>query len=949
MAGQSASMPKTLAATNRNPAEERLKSADAVLGIYVGEVTSTKDLERLGRVQVFISALSKDKEQNTGLYDCLWASPFAGATSATAIGKNVERYQETQKSYGMWMIPPDIGNLVLVAFGNGNTKFPICMGCLFPDKYTYMVPGMAAGKSFGDPTTLVPVAEKNRKDENPNHNDTVRPIHADFAAHIVAQGLINDPIRGAGSSSSRRESPSEVFGILTPGPRDPNNVNHRLGGHQFIMDDSLQNRMIRLRTAGGNQLLMDDGTGSIYMINKAGKGWVEIDSFGNINLFGEGSINMRAKGNFNLRADKNINIEAGNDVNIKAAGDNVGDQYLGINPIGALGLPPLGTGGSIRLEAAADLTQYAALNAQLTASGGDIDISAGSRIAATASGPLGFDFLAATGPIKMQSTLPTSILSAAGFAVTAGAPASVTAPLILLNSGGAPALPALPAVPAPQIGVSEFKDQPADPPEFEYEAALRGESAIKNNGKRPGREVKIKTIVTNLITAEPYAGHAQSDPGKDDPFARGSDDSVAADLPTNAVTANGAPADVQTPDGMQAGTGYVDGNGNTVAERQTGGGVGGALAGATAGAGIIGAAGLRLAGIDPTTGRYVGTPGGSAQDAVQSATNTAQSAANSVTGAVNQATGAVNQAINDLNQNLTNIVNGIPTYADVQNAINDFANAAEKKLLEITGIQKLVDGIKVALPPIRFPTANAIQQKIVGTIKQLKELEAQLKQFALDALGLPADLNSDAFKKLRKTIGAVIATAGTAAALVDGLKKQGITVIPDTTGSLIFKDNAGNMLVDFSNGLGEIGDSLATASELNQAYESVKNTINVPLNNNQAMAVASFAQHIGIENFRNSNVARALNEGKYEAIPRLMKTWSLGPVAGSEQPTPTSQLVYRSDYEQRRSWESEIFQSPDNLDVGPPAGCSTGELNFQQMADLIQLRREEFIAQNISG
>jgi GH24 family phage-related lysozyme (muramidase) len=898
MAGQYGSTPKILAATNRNPAEEKLKSVDAVLGIYLGEVTSTKDLERMGRVQVFISALSKDKEQNTGLYDCLWSSPFAGSTPAAAIGNKIEQYQDTQKSYGMWMIPPDVGNLVLVAFGNGSTKLPICMGCLFPQKYTYMTPGMAAGKSYGDPNVRVPVAEKNRKDQDTNHNSTVRPIHADFAAHIVAQGLINDPVRGAGSSSSRRESPSEVFGILTPGPRDPSKVNHRLGGHQFIMDDSLQNRMIRLRTAGGNQLLMDDGTGSIYMINKSGKGWAEIDSFGNINLFGEGSINMRAKGNFNLRADKNINIEAGNDVNIKAAGDNVGDQYLGINPIGALGLPPLGTGGSIRLEAAADLTQYASLNAQLTANGGDIDISAGGRVAATASGPTGISMLSATGGIAMQSTLPISMLSAAGFSVTAGAPASIIAPLILLNSGGAPARPALPAVPAPQIGISEFKDQPSGQPEFDYQAALRGENAIKNNGKRPGKEIKIKTIVTNLVTAEPYAGHFQSDPSRDDPFARGSDDSLVSNLPANAVIANGAPADVQTPGGMQAGIGYTDGNGNTISQREN------------------------------TTGTNTAT------GIALSASNMAQSASGAATSAATQA------------GNLKSL-NGLPTYANVQNVKNNFSSAAEKKLLEIGGIQKLVDGIKVALPPIRFPTTNAVQQKVLGASKQLKEYEAQQKQFAISG-GLPANLNSDVFNKMRKTIGAVIVASGSVAALSQGLKQQGITAIPDTTGSLIFKDNSGNMIVDFSNGLGDIGDSLSTASELNLAYDSVKDVIDVPLNNNQAMAIASFAQHIGIENFRNSNVARALNEGKYESVPRLMKTWSLGPAAGADPGTSTTELVYRSDYDQRRTWETEIFQSPDNLDIAPPVGSATGELNFQQMAEIVRFRREEFISQNIS-
>ena len=90
---------------------------------------------------------------------------------------------------------------------------------------------------------------------------------------IVKQGLINDATRGAGSSGSRRESPSEVFGILTPGPRksditgNENDYDIRLGGHQFVMDDNVDSRQIRIRSAEGNQVLLDDNEGIIYLIN----------------------------------------------------------------------------------------------------------------------------------------------------------------------------------------------------------------------------------------------------------------------------------------------------------------------------------------------------------------------------------------------------------------------------------------------------------------------------------------------------------------------------------------------------------------------------------------------------------------------------------------------------------------------------------------------------------
>lgn len=844
------------------------------LGIYVGKVTSTKDLSRTGRMQVFIASLAKDPTGTEGYYDCVWTSPFAGSTSPLAIGNDVENFEQTIKSYGMWMVPPDIDNLVLVAFGDGQGKYPFVISCLYPDRLTHMVPGMPSGKSYSDPDMLMPVAEKNKRDEKATHNDATRPIHANIAENIIAQGLINDPLRGAGTSGSRRESPSEVFGVLTPGPRDPDNVDHRLGGHQFVMDDNLSSRLVRLRTAGGNQLLMDDTTGVIYMINKKGTAWFEMGTNGDIHVYSEGSINMRSKGNFNLRADKNVNIEAGQDLHLKAAGDNIGDQYVGIPALGALGIPPLGNGGNLRLEAGADLTQYAGLNAQITASGGDVDISAGSRFAATASGPLGVDLLAATGPVKMQSTLPTSILSGAGVNITSAAPTSVTAPLVLLNSGGPPALPAVPAVPAPQIGTQRKKDAPKTPPVFDRDAAIKGEASALTAGERTGQQDNIKTIVTTMPTAEPYAGHAQFDPVAATEGEPALSEQNVNNLPVSATDLSGKPVDVNTPEGFQAGKNFVDDLGNNV-------------------------------------------PG-----------------LNDIGGAA----GAVGDIAGNASAQAQNLLNAIPQFDSLSNIANNFKSAAQQKLLEITGLNNLVAGIKAAIPPIRFPTSNALAQKVIGIGKQLGELEAQLKQFAIDAAGLPMDLLDDAIGGMRDKIGSVIDQASSFEDLQNKLGDLGIEAIQDGA-STIFQDEFGNKLVDVSNGIGPIGETLGVASDFNQTYENVKGSINVPLSENQTQAIASFANDIGEENFQNSGVLQALNEGAYSEIPRLMQGWSL------RSPRPGEKAVFSDDMKSRREWEAELFQVPDEMKVDYiQTDIAGGSLSFREQAQQLSAEREEFIA-----
>ena len=904
--------PNSLTPTQKNLVKASQEETNPLFGIYLGVVKEVSEISFTGKLKVFIPALDKDPENPDHWRPCSWSSPFAGSTPVAGTGKNVEKYEETLKSYGLWMVPPDIGNTVLVAFGNGDEKNAFVIGCVFPGQFNYMIPGMPKGKSYADSSLELPVAEKNIKDERIDHNgkQVVRPVAPYLAEKIVKQGLINDPKRGPGTAGARRESPSNVFGILTPGAYKAGSYakstpvnSHRVSGHQFIMDDNPGSSMIRLRTGQGTQLLLDDSSGSIYMINRDGTAWFEMNHLGDVNVYGQGSLNIRTKGNLNLRADKNINIEAGNDINMRAAGDNVGEEYLGPNPAASAGGPPLGTGGAIRMDAAGDIQQFAALNYAATAAGGGINLSGANDVV-----------IGSTKNIALTTTFGNLILDTTfgGASVSAGggiglhstfSPVGIIGTLINLNSGpGFFEPPPLVSTVAP-IGLNERKDQPSAPPEFDLDAALEGKAAVKNKGQRSGKADTIKTIVTQLITAEPYAGHYNGeDIAKEDPTAKGADESVTADTPPAASSSDGKPDDVQTPAGSKAGEGYVDSNGNTVSK--------------------------------PNNAPSVAARARRAVAAKQAAAGSA----------VNK----LNKEAAKANAELSELRNKIPTYADIQNAFNDFGRAVEKKIDEVLGLSAFVASIKAMVPPVRFPTVNALQQKVIASIKQLKELEAQLKQFSLDKFGLPIDLNIPAIQDMKNQINGVMAQAKDGLDAVNRLKELGIEVTSDA-GSVIYTDSLGNTLVDFTNGVGPIASSLAVQSEISKTYNNIKNAINVPISNNQAQALASFAKDIGEENFRNSNVLRALNEGRYNEVPRLMMQWSLGPEAGSTLPTPTSQLVYRQDYNDMRYFQGQIFQSPDNLDISPPSGTLDGELNARQLAEIIKARREEFNAANYVG
>ena len=287
--------------------------------IYVGVVMGNDDPENMGRLFVYIPEISGAIADPNGWFLVNYASPFAGATNAWPDLNTGERgnkrdgrtHDDTQKSYGFWATPPDLNNQVLVAFASGNPQRGYWFACLYQKDMNHMVPGIARGHSYqGDENGVQqPVSEYNKDQSQPSAATThIRPAHPMRDA-IKAQGLSVDGLRGVTSSSARRESPSRVVGLLTP------------GGSQFVMDDgdvAETNSFIRLRTVSGAQVLISETYGHVYLITKDGKSWLELNNDGNIDVYSALSINLHGETNVNVRADQDLNFEAGRNINMKA-------------------------------------------------------------------------------------------------------------------------------------------------------------------------------------------------------------------------------------------------------------------------------------------------------------------------------------------------------------------------------------------------------------------------------------------------------------------------------------------------------------------------------------------------------------------------------------------------------------------------------------------------------
>jgi muramidase (phage lysozyme)/uncharacterized protein (DUF2345 family) len=314
-------------------------------GPYLAEITNHLDPTYMGALEVALTkGIPGSVSFQPATYTVQYLSPFYGVTSIRFEGNDSSNFQDVQKSYGMWMVPPDVGTRVLVIFLDGDPNQGYWIGCV-PDAFqNQMVPGIAASKmsamtqeqldKYG--TTNVPVAEflkGTQKLNSPSIDKIPKPVHP-FADRLLAQGLLLDTVRGVTSSSARREVPSGVFGISTPGPLDPNGKKgkigyegnrqglvSRLGGTTFVMDDgdvNGQNELVRLRTRTGHQLLMHNSQDLIYIANAAGTAWIELTSQGKIDIYSADAISIHSESDINMRADRDFNIEAGRNLNMVA-------------------------------------------------------------------------------------------------------------------------------------------------------------------------------------------------------------------------------------------------------------------------------------------------------------------------------------------------------------------------------------------------------------------------------------------------------------------------------------------------------------------------------------------------------------------------------------------------------------------------------------------------------
>ena len=473
-------------------------------GPYIGTITNHLDPTNMGIVEVEIlkiaGAGNETSETSSGYtIPCEYVSPFYGVTPRSGVSEN-EGFDYTQQSYGMWAIPPDIGVKVLVFFAQGNYGNGYWFGCIQDKNMNFMLPGHASTTYNSENKSKPrPVGEYNKKTESGSGKDAtqyVKPCWKDQCEILDNQGLADDHTRGTNTSSARREVPSMVFGISTPGPYDRRSgkpkVNYgekfsqaqvpfnRLGGSTIVMDDgdmSLlrkdfassgpseyanaeagesgketvpHNELLRLRTRTGHQILLHNSEDLIYIAHGSGQSWIEMTSNGKIDIYSKDSISIRTENDLNLKAERDINFEATNNVNFKA-------------------------GAKMSLQSTADfnIKSGAGLNIEST---GELNGKSGAGIS-----------LQSSSAFNLKSGAALKLGSAANFEVSAGADG-------IISAGGSNNLKS--SAHKITAGAISFNGAPA--------SAAGGAS-----GAGPAEDAKTPV---RLPSAEPWGGHENFGP-----------------------------------------------------------------------------------------------------------------------------------------------------------------------------------------------------------------------------------------------------------------------------------------------------------------------------------------------------------------------------------------------------------------------------------------------------
>lgn len=280
-----------------------------------GIVVDTNDPLQMGRVKICVPGLDGDDYRIENIPWATHLTPFGGNTREYPAGP--EDTKTGLMSYGLF-VPPKLKALVVCGFLYGDTNRRIYIGSYWRDQGNRSMP---VGRNRSDLGTT-PVNDQ---------LDPVEPQNTNLIVQFQGNTAASEAqTRGAYERSTGSDDPkdgSQGYGIDRIEPVDEKGVRQldpqtyaltTPGRHSLLFQDLPEVGRVRIVSASGHQIILDDANERIYVSTGHGKSWFEMDKDGRIHVYGADSLSMSSGGDFNVSAKGSINMSAGADVNIGA-------------------------------------------------------------------------------------------------------------------------------------------------------------------------------------------------------------------------------------------------------------------------------------------------------------------------------------------------------------------------------------------------------------------------------------------------------------------------------------------------------------------------------------------------------------------------------------------------------------------------------------------------------
>jgi hypothetical protein len=240
-----------------------------------------------------------------------------------------------------------VGATVIIGFLYGDRNQRFYLGSYFPEHGNRSLP-LGRNSTGGPQTDTLETLEPSTSNLNAQFQGDLGASEAQTRGAYerqVAQGKTDkDGTEGYQKGVAEGGLDPQTYCITTP------------GRHSIIMQDNPSSGRVRIKTAAGHQVLLDDANERIYVSTAKGASWVELDQDGRVHVYSGDSLSIASGGDVNISAKGNFRVSAGGNIDLGAAGHAYlsGCSDVALSSDGGLFLE---SGGAMNFKAGANLIQ----------------------------------------------------------------------------------------------------------------------------------------------------------------------------------------------------------------------------------------------------------------------------------------------------------------------------------------------------------------------------------------------------------------------------------------------------------------------------------------------------------------------------------------------------------------------------------------------------------------